>query len=923
MWGISSSATSASAAASATSIMLRSFIVASCLSTCFAFAPPASTSSCLPPSNVRFHSNWRETCPRPSNICRRLLEHDHDESNYRSQNSRRDISLRMGIRSFLKKRILRRGDEGNSNEDCADGDGEKKSSSKQNNIDLRTVLQSPQSAGLMESPLSNYDSDDDDDKSGDTLEDDDGTEIAGKSEENSPTNPIRTDKNDKRTSKRKKKSLEDDNVLTSDMKQRLQEDAKERIRRVQTGGLTEEEKMAFLNTALTRTLPPKKPRGPPIRQKIPGLPEGEEEEDGAKSSGYSTGGKNKSGSSSTASTENIWNAIRNRDFQNKGKGGSGSQSKIPVSSLIVDGKLKSEEAKRQWIDTVTNPDRFSSFSSLQKSSITPEIATVKNVFDDENDDEQDEMEEDTVGDTSAELGGVEKEIIDESPLPQSQPDFVEMKRRIAEDQQLLKAPKDDQQGVKAVRDALDSIMSMTKMASNKKGENTTDALTNTAKGNQTDDLASRLEQAAVEQEKRVTEARLAAEKKAQDEKKAIVELQRQREAEFMRKENERMETARKQAEKLRRQEEEKKEAERARLEALQAQQDEYWAKKLEKERSKREANMSPEERRVKEQKAIVNATESSERVERDVAKEVKRQRIREEERLREDKHEGEILKEAAEEKLHDRERTRDIMIESAARVSRTVPKPSTEDVSVSSFVQEQRRKKEELDRLAQSQAQQLKALNSPLPSHSKRPTGVAPNRPSIPVSRTPAPSSVPKRTPAPNDLSLASLTMKKSSGNDSSQVEPAPAKSTQNSSDRLSLAELTKLKTKDTTELRQSSTASQSSDRLNLFEMTKLKKEPNPSANTRKSVKSGPVPTTGKRPVRQQLPITSVENDDDEDDDDFMRSGAASGMTIADYRKTQKSNGENSSSSSGNSGKKNLSANDRAKQWGIDMSKFK
>ncbi len=262
------------------------------------------------------------------------------------------------------------------------------------------------------------------------------------------------------------------------------------------------------------------------------------------------------------------------------------------------------------------------------------------------------------------------------------------------------------------------------------------------------------------------------------------------------------------------------------------------------------------------------------------------------------------------------------MTESAARVSRTVPKPSKDDVSVSSFVQEQRRKKEELDRLARSQAQQLKALNSPLPSPSKRPIGVAPNRPPTPVSQTPTPTPMPKRTPAPSDLSLASLTMKKSSGNDSTQAVPASAKSTPNPSDRLSLAELTKLKTENTKEQQHVSTASQSSERLNLFEMTKLKKEPNLPADSRKSVKSRAVSTTAKRPVRQQLPITGGENEDDEDDD-FMRSGAASGMTIADYRKTQKSDGESSSSSSGSSGKKNLSANDRAKQWGIDMSKFK
>ena len=50
------------------------------------------------------------------------------------------------------------------------------------------------------------------------------------------------------------------------------EDTKQRIKRMKTGtGMTEEEKQSFLTNALTRTLPKSKPKGPPIRQEIPGM----------------------------------------------------------------------------------------------------------------------------------------------------------------------------------------------------------------------------------------------------------------------------------------------------------------------------------------------------------------------------------------------------------------------------------------------------------------------------------------------------------------------------------------------------------------------------------------------------------------------------------------------------------------------------
>lgn len=252
---------------------------------------------------------------------------------------------------------------------------------------------------------------------------------------------------------------------------------------------------------------------------------------------------------------------------------------------------------------------------------------------------------------------------------------------------------------------------------------------------------------------------------------------------------------------------------------------------------------------------------------------------------------------AAEARLRDRERVRDIEALSAARVSRTVPRKSNEDVSVSAFVLEQRKKKEEIDRLRKLDQQSLKSLNSPLPSPGKPPVGISPSpyraldnlqpRPS-----SPAPAPVPSPASSSPDLSLSSLTMaKKSESNVPTPANPPPSPPAP-------------------------------SQRLNLFEMTKLK-EGDDSSSARPAVKKNP---PAKRVVRQQVPLStrsSFGDDDDEDDDeeDLMRSGAP-GLTVADALKQQRKKKGGGGGGSGPGGK-NLSAEEKAKAWGIDMSKFK
>jgi hypothetical protein len=178
---------------------------------------------------------------------------------------------------------------------------------------------------------------------------------------------------------------------------------------------------------------------------------------------------------------------------------------------------------------------------------------------------------------------------------------------------------------------------------------------------------------------------------------------------------------------------------------------------------------------------------------------------------------------------------------------------------VSAFVLEQRRKKEEIDRLAEVQQQRLKMLNSPLTPPKKQPVRMTVPGPSPVAAKPPAPRPTPAASSPTPELSLSSLTMKKS-------AQPPP--------------------------------------QTNISSAPAAKK---------------PV----KRAVRQQLPISSQSSNDDDDDDEeddgnLMKKGGA-GLTVADALKQQKKDGAGSKSPGG----KSIDANDRAKQWGIDMSKFK
>merc|ERR1719416_36328 len=106
--------------------------------------------------------------------------------------------------------------------------------------------------------------------------------------------------------------------------------------------------------------------------------------------------------------------------------------------------------------------------------------------------------------------------------------------------------------------------------------------------------------------------------------------------------------------------------------------------------------------------------------------------------------------------------------------------------------------------------------------------------------------------------------------------------------------------------------------RLNLLEMTRLKPGTGSSASPSAERTTAKRKPPAKRVVRQQLPLSTRsilgDSDDEDDEDNMMRSGAP-GLTVADALKQQRKEGGGSSKSGG---KKDLSADDKAKQWGID-----
>jgi hypothetical protein len=113
------------------------------------------------------------------------------------------------------------------------------------------------------------------------------------------------------------------------------ETVRDRVKRVKSGAMTEDEKLAFLTTALTpRT--PQSQKGPRIRQAIPEV-----------NGGTMRASRSKPTKSAPFKSDPLWNTI------------IGNQKSKDKGDLIGN-----DSKKQQYLDMVTDPNRFSSYAAM-------------------------------------------------------------------------------------------------------------------------------------------------------------------------------------------------------------------------------------------------------------------------------------------------------------------------------------------------------------------------------------------------------------------------------------------------------------------------------------------------------------------------------------------------------------------------------
>ncbi len=560
----------------------------------------------------------------------------------------------------------------------------------------------------------------------------------------------------------------------------------ERINRMKSGMMTDEEKAAFLDRALVTPIRSQEKKPNPIRQKIP--------EGSAESSGTEA-------KASAFPSDSLWGMLE------AGKRGK-SQNSEPTSTFDPTQFLSSggtnEKAKREYLDMVFDPNRFKGYSAMGDAK----TSTVTVNSDDEAD---------------------EKEVMDEDVIDEEES---------TEDEPVMKTSKEEE------------------------------ALSNSNVGS---NLAARLEHAATLKEQqdkqREIERKKRMEKEQKEEKERIEKMRLKQMEESRRQMEEAAEKKRLEAEAIRLEQQAKKLEEDAKMKQLMDSQQAYWEKKLEEERKRKEAKMKNSKVENKEEKKnIVD-------VKQKVIESVVDAPIdsKNEESVEPDVPESTNISKTVKDESPE---------ENDSNVSRIWPlndkKTNTSYGSTtSSFVEEQEKKRQELDKILQLQREQLKSLNSPLPSPTK--AAVSNTKPVIKTSSA-------TRIPTTPNLSLSELTMK-------SKPKPEPADNIQE------IATPTP-----------SPTA-----RLSLTQMTMLKRDDDKPKVDTKSVKQEAKPTPApRRIVRQKVPLPGAN-----EDDDFMeyaRGSENAKMSIKDIMAKQNSDKSDSG------GKKN--AKNKSKMWGIDMDKL-
>ena len=148
------------------------------------------------------------------------------------------------------------------------------------------------------------------------------------------------------------------------------ETLQERVKRVNSGKLTDEEKQRFLDSITQRDkVWQKSNKVPPIRQELPLS---------RKSKGPKTDEERVKDSKSNKSTTSLLASVLNKNVSKKSDESSSSQKKTPEASWSAviarrkmgptsGGKNLDEAAKKAWFDMVTSPERFRTFTSVEQT----------------------------------------------------------------------------------------------------------------------------------------------------------------------------------------------------------------------------------------------------------------------------------------------------------------------------------------------------------------------------------------------------------------------------------------------------------------------------------------------------------------------------------------------------------------------------
>ena len=335
------------------------------------------------------------------------------------------------------------------------------------------------------------------------------------------------------------------------------ETIQERMRRIKTGGMTLEEKEAFLDRTLSWN-EPKKFNKKTIRQSLPlgGVPVKVAKPDPTPSSTSGPGVTAETSWSHVVSTKR--HEQRERYGIQNGAGGG-----VP---------LMDDAAKEAWLKMVTSPTRFQGYSAVQKNA------------------------------TASQPVETTLQLQPSQPVTQQQlRDLSNAKRRLAEQQKLFEEMA--QGSNSSGEQLLESSPFLPRGAGSKfKDEDTkedrvpadeseitsipTDVVSETKK---TDDLAKRLEQAAMLQEQRDREAREAMEEENRriqmEEQRRLAERQRERQRVTEQQEAQRIQKRRDEEAKLLEAQKQKLDEDIKKRKQLEERQMEYWSQKLAQEQA--------------------------------------------------------------------------------------------------------------------------------------------------------------------------------------------------------------------------------------------------------------------------------------------------------------------------------------------------